>query len=738
MKNVIYTLLIVIALSLGIASLILLSQTTQNSERFGELHNTMLVINAAAALVLLLLICVNFFRLVRDYRRNSPGVRLKARMVTAFTILVVAPLVIVFFVAVQFLNQGIDTWFDVGVEEGLSDALNLSRSVLDDNMQENLQETRDMAVALSSMTDNQIILTLERLRRNSDATEITVFGRGFRIVGTSSASPTSSLPVHPDGIAALELDRSGVYVELLPAENNRHEIHAAVALPMVLPGQEELTVHARFPIDTRIGILAESVQTSYTRYGELLFLREPLKYSFTLTLSMVVLLSFLAAVYGAFFFARRLTAPIGHLAAGMRAVSEGQFDTRLPIAPQDEIGVLIDSFNDMIHRLGQAREETRLSEQQVEAERADLAAILARLSTGVIALESDGRIRAANEAASAILNVDLATRTGDQLREIAQGAPLLEQFLTACQHHLDSGDTEWRDQIVLRGDSGRRVLTCASTAMPDEADAIGRYVIVFDDITALLQAQRDAAWGEVAKRLAHEIKNPLTPIQLSAERIRRRYLGKMAEEDAQVLDRATHTIVQQVIAMRDIVNAFSEYARSSEINISGFDLNKLVHEVAYLYRAHDHHPIIQLDTDDRLTYIEADAGHIRQLLHNLIRNALEATDETHEIRVTISTALLVEGHQQYAEIRVSDSGPGIDTETLEQVFEPYVTTKSKGTGLGLAIVKKLVEEHGGSVQADNIPDGGARIIIRIPLNLTAKDDGHDHHTAHPRHVNERA
>ncbi len=738
MKNAIYTVLIIVALSLGIASLVLLSQTAQNSAQFGQLHNVILLTNAIAGIVLLLLISANLFRLVRDYRRNAPGARLKARMVIAFVVLVIAPLVIVFFVSVQFLNQGIDTWFDVEIEEGLSDALQLSRSVLDDRMQDDLSEISAMAVSLAGLPDQQIVEVLDKLRRDSNAQEITVFGRGHRIVATSSSDPTGSLPMRPDYIAESQLDRTGVHVELVPVGDKQHEVHAAVVLPNIQPGRERLTMHASFLIDDRVGTLAESVQTSYTRYEELLFLRGPLKYSFTLTLSMVVLLSFLATVYGAFFFARRLAAPIGHLAAGMRAVSEGNLDTRLPMASRDEIGMLIDSFNDMIRRLAQAREETRLSEQQVEAERANLAAILARLSTGVIAMESDGTIRAANEAASAILNVNLLTRTGEQLGQIAEGAPLLEQFLSSCQHHLDSADTEWRDQIVLRGDSSKRVLTCASTALPDDEGSGGGCVIVFDDITALLQAQRDAAWGEVARRLAHEIKNPLTPIQLSAERIRRRYLGSMKEMEAQVLDRATHTIVQQVIAMRDMVNAFSEYARSPEINISRIDLNQLIREVAYLYRTHDHHPIIQLHTDDRLVSIEADAGRIRQSLHNLIRNALEATDESQENRVSIATALGTESGREYAEVRVSDSGPGIDAETLEQVFEPYVTTKTKGTGLGLAIVKKLVEEHGGSIQAENGPAGGAVIIIRLPVNHTGRDSVSDRRPAHPNYRRERA
>ena len=262
-------------------------------------------------------------------------------------------------------------------------------------------------------------------------------------------------------------------------------------------------------------------------------------------------------------------------AAGTRAVAEGDFDTRLPAPTRDEIGFLISSFNDMTQRLAAARREASLSQALVESERANLEVILARLSTGVLALENDLRIRTANQASGAILGIDLENRSGEMLTDIARQSPLLEQFVDVARMHLAAGETEWREQIVLRGEVGRRVLTCACTTLPGDEQHAAGYVIVFDDITALLQAQRDAAWGEVARRLAHEIKNPLTPIQLSAERMRRKYLASMSEDDAQVLDRATHTIVQQVEAMKEMVNAFSDYARAPDMEMSRFDLDKL-------------------------------------------------------------------------------------------------------------------------------------------------------------------
>jgi nitrogen fixation/metabolism regulation signal transduction histidine kinase len=451
------------------------------------------------------------------------------------------------------------------------------------------------------------------------------------------------------------------------------------------------------------------------------YLRQPLKDTLSLTLTVVFMLSLLAAVYGAFVLSRRLVAPIQDLMAGTRAVAEGDFDTRLPTPTRDEIGFLINSFNDMTKRLASARREASLSQAMVEAERTNLEVILARLSTGVVALESDMRIRTANQASGGILNVDLERRAGENLLEVAKGESLLEQFVDVARVHLDAGETEWREQIVLRGEMGRRILTCACTALPGDEDHAAGYVIVFDDITALLQAQRDAAWGEVARRLAHEIKNPLTPIQLSAERMRRKYLGTMDAEEAQILDRATHTIVQQVEAMKEMVNAFSDYARAPDMDIGLFSIDKLVHEVVDLYRAQESDIDIVLTSDPSMPMIEADMGRVRQILHNLLRNATEALENQADGQIEVHVSAAEINNVQIVHIEVQDNGPGFREGSLAQVFDPYVTTKPKGTGLGLAIVKKLVEEHVGTIRAFNGRNGGAVISIRLPLNEAARE-----------------
>ncbi len=707
-----------IGVGLALVALFLLSRTAQDSADFDRLQNVILAINIAGVFVLLMLLIGNLTRLTRDYRAHVPGAKLKARIVGMFVGLAVLPLLVVFYFSIQFINRGIDTWFNIEVEEGLENALRLSRAALEMQMRQNLYATQQIAAQLRDVNERQLVFELSMLRRESGASEITIYGSNNRILATSTDGSNVGLPRPLQEEAVLQVQQNRPYVILDPED---YEIRTAVALPARGQAGPAGVIQARFPVTERLARMANSVDTSYREYQQLLFLREPLKDTFTLTLTVVLMLSLLAAIYGAFVLSRRLVAPIQDLVAGTRAVAEGNFDTRLQAPTRDEIGFLISSFNDMTQRLAAARKEASLSQAMVEAERANLEVILARLSTGVLALENDLRIRTANQASGAILNVDLENRSGENLRDVAKGQPLLEQFVDVAEMHLDSGETEWREQIVLRGEVGRRVLTCACTTLPGDEDHAAGYVIVFDDITALLQAQRDAAWGEVARRLAHEIKNPLTPIQLSAERLRRKYLGVMSDEEAQILDRATHTIVQQVEAMKEMVNAFSEYARAPDIDIGVFNMDKLAHEVVDLYRAQTKGAEIVVTSDPTMPMIEADIGRVRQILHNLLRNAIEALENVADGRIDVHVSAAEIDGIEMMQIRVEDNGPGFQATSINQVFDPYVTTKPKGTGLGLAIVKKLVEEHMGTIRAYNHSEGGAVVSIRLPLNESARE-----------------
>src|SRR5450631_3284462 len=707
-----------IGVALWLAALYLLAAAAQNSAAFDRWLPWILLINISGLLTLAVLLAGKLTRLVRDYRRHVPGSRLKGRTVAIFSMLAVAPILVVYYFALQFLNRGIDSWFESEVSQGLIDTRELSHAALDVRVREFLQHTEVVAHSLSGLSNYQLAGSLDRQRQDSAAIEFTVVGPQARIIATSSDRPMDALPVPATDEMLLQLRRGRPYVSLDTDSIGGYLIRAAA--PIEDSSQGARVLIALYPVPQQLSQLADTVQRSYTQYANLVQLRGPLKFAFVLILSFVVLMSLIAAVYGAFFAAQRLVQPVQDLIAGTRAVAKGNYDTRLPLPGRDELGFLVTSFNDMTKRLGRAREETRRSQQAVEAERAGLAVILARLSTGVVSLEPDLTVRTANQAASAILGVDLEAAVGSRFDEAISDGTLFTQFIGTVKLRLGAEQLDWREQIELLSDSGNRVLVCACTALPNDIGGAPGVVLVFDDITTLLQAQRDAAWGEVARRLAHEIKNPLTPIQLSAERIQRKFSGSMNAEDAQVLERATHTIVAQVEAMKQMVNAFSEYARAPDMHFSRFDLNQLITEVVDLYRVQANAAELKLVLAPELPVISADRIRIRQILNNLMTNSLEALEGKMGACVEIETLVVTDGPKNMASIVVSDNGPGFQRELIGTVFDPYVTSKSKGTGLGLAIVKKIVEEHGGRIEADNQRTGGARVRILLPLGDGAR------------------
>jgi nitrogen fixation/metabolism regulation signal transduction histidine kinase len=695
--------------------LLLLALTVQNSTQFVRMRPWILLVNVLAVIAVTVLLARKIWQLVSDYRAQVPGSRLTARTVATFGALVVAPLIIVYLFSLEFLNRGIDSWFRVEIKQGLSDALELSKSALEVRTREYSRRTDQLAADLAGRSQAEIARAIESERRAGGALEIVVFGPLGQVLASSSSAPLEALPALPAAEVLRDLAAGRSYSSIEPLADGQYIIRTAASLAPTPGRQSGRYVLALYPVPPQVAELTEAVQRSFSQHGDLAALREPLKYSFRLTLTLVLLLAMLTAIYGALFFAQRLTRPVQDLIQGTRAVGKGDFGTRLPLPSRDEMGFLVHSFNDMTKRLRRAREETERSQRLVERERERLSIILARLSNGVVAIGPDLSLRSANAAAGAILGAELTTAVGQPLATLAGQSTRVAQFAGALNERLATGRDEWREQIVIGADAARRVLVCACTRLPADDSGDGGFVIVFDDITALLEAQRDAAWGEVARRLAHEIKNPLTPIQLSAERMRRRYLDQMQGEDAQVLDRATHTIVQQVEAMKAMVNAFSEYARAPDMRIASFNLNQLVTEVAELYRSQDSGPQIDLDLDNRLATIEADRGRMRQILNNLITNAKEALESAAGGRVQIATRLEQVGDAQYATLTVSDNGPGFKPELLGRVFDPYVTSKPRGTGLGLAIVKKIIEEHGGRIEADNRPEGGARVRLALPL-----------------------
>ncbi|HFD11205.1 MAG TPA: HAMP domain-containing protein [Crenotrichaceae bacterium] len=698
-----------------LASLVLMSEAIQNSEQFSLLYSWLLVFNVFALLVLLALIAINLFRLVRQYRLQAPGSRLTARLVVIFVSLAMLPVMIVFYFSLNFLNRGIDSWFDVHTETALADALELTRATLNDRKRDASRRSERIVKVLSGISDRRLPLKINSIRHNNDAFELTVLGSNGRIIASTSQAIETIFPDLPSDIVLAQVRTGEPYIGIDSIEQKGLFIRVVMAMANPESIADIRILQALYEVEAQTSELVSDVQLAYDEYRKRSYLRKPLKIIFTFTLSLVLLLSLLTAVLAAFLLAQRLVAPIRVLAIGTRAVASGNYSKHLPLASNDELGFLVKSFNDMTQKIALTQDEVQRSQIHAERQRIYLETVLGRLSSGVLTFDTEHTLRMANSAANQILGVDLVERLGESLTMLGKDFPHLTQLVESILPHLHKVDEAWREEVTIFGPAGRQALMCRGSALPAIGEDVvdSGFVVVFDDMTSQIQSQRDAAWGEVARRLAHEIKNPLTPIRLSAERLRHKYLATMDAGDAEVLDRSTRTIVEQVESMQEMVTVFSEYAKPPKLMIQPIDINNLVNSVLELYSGYKIE--VKAELAPGLPFINADAGRLRQVLHNLMKNAMQSMGGSDEGIVVVTTRLRNELDRGAVEICVVDDGAGISDEIIEQVFEPGVTTKGRGSGLGLAIVKKIIEEHGGVIYAKNRPEGGASFVIHLPV-----------------------
>ncbi len=701
-----------------LASLELLSNATQNSAHFERHYLQLLIINILGVLILIGLIGFRIKRFIYDFRAKVIGSRLALRLITLFFLVSLIPVSAVYYFSLQFLEKGIDSWFDNRIEVALQDALELSRTSMDLRFKQLLDETTAIAQALQN--DDQEIEQLTQLHRETRIEELTLLSTSGRVIANSALNSAQILPQIPDNAILMQVRQGYNYVALEPDNSGQLMVRIVTLVTSDLAYVEPRILQSLYTVPKHIGKLLDNVNDSFAYYKEMVFLRDPLKNSFILTLSLVLLLTLLTAIWIALFSTHRLVEPIRILAQGTRAVAAGDYTQQLPLTSYDEFGSLVNSFNDMTKKIAQARDEVSRSQQQTDHERAYLRAVLGGLTSGVITLDHRYKIRSANTAARKILAVNFEPFMGKRLILLAEHNENMNDFINEILQNLSQETHNWQAQITLFTQKGRKVLMCHGTRLTEDHRKLSGYVLVLDDITEVLQAQRDAAWSEVARRLAHEIKNPLTPIQLAAERMRRRYLNILSADEGQLLDRSTHTIIQQVEAMEEMVRAFSDYAYTPKRQLGNVDLNQLIDEVLELYRGNQEVSFKQ-DLDPNINNIYADKGRLRQLLHNLIKNAVEAVTSQENAQITVSSKLQGKTSDGYVELQVTDNGPGISEALLKQLFEPYITNKPKGSGLGLAIVKKIIEEHGGIVKADNQQQGGAAITLHLPLDYERKD-----------------
>ena len=701
-----------------LSSLLMMSKTLQNSELFDRFYLALLLFNTLGLISLSILIILNLKRLIRQLKNRVIGSRMTVRIVILFSLLSVTPVLVVYYFSLDFLHRGIDSWFDLRVEQALDDSLELSRLALDVRMRELLNTTEKIAEELAESNDSELTFYIDQIRERINANELTLLTRKGVIVVSSSNDTKSLLPNTPEEAILLRLTQNNNYIGIDLIKNKGLMIRAVVNLPATDIDEKEKIVQALYPISERMNQLAANVQTSFIEYQELSYLREQLKFSFIIILTLVLLFSIFSAVWAAFYSARTLSAPIKDLAQGTRDIAKGNYNTKLPVPSNDELGFLVASFNDMTDKISQARDTAKNSEQEAESQQIYLETILSRLSSGVIVLNKNGKIEKSNISAAQILQIEIKDLNEKNIDNIINTSPNLKNFFECISNNISEKTDDWREQITLSEKTGNQIIMINGSILMDSNNLVSKYIIVFDEITALVEGQRDAVWSEIARRLAHEIKNPLTPIQLATERLRNKYLSSSDSNNVEMLDRMTNTIIQQVETMKVMLNDFSDYARSSDSKKEEIEIEHLLQEGVDLFGNMNHGSKININIEKNLPKIHGDEKKLRRVLNNLLTNAVDANAIGLDNSLKISAKVLNIEDNEIIEIRIIDSGLGIDPLVENNLLEPYITTKEKGTGLGLAIVKKIIDEHSGTFWLENNREqNGACAVIRLPVNL---------------------
>lgn len=698
--------LILISGIIGAVLLYLLSSASANTDLFTRNYYTLLALAGLLALCLSALVGYQLWQLREKIKAQIFGAKLTLRLALFFSLIAILPGLLVYAVSVQFLGKSIESWFDVRVEKALEGGLNLGRSSLENGLQDLAKRGKFISLLLAEQPAERHANTLKKLIDEGVVQEVAIFNIKGKLLAHVSSTNTTSY--QPDDTMLRQAVKQGQFnvVDTLP--DNSLVLKVVVPLNPASPLADIRILQLVQPVSNQLADDTETVQSVYRDYQELSLSRLGLKrlYGITLTLSLLIVL--LSAVSAAFFLSARLSAPLAALAEGTRAVAQGDFSGNYPVQSRDELGALTGLFNQMTSQLSDAQKLSERQQRLVNKSKAYLESVLTHLSSGVLVVDEQFRLRSANTSAEHILGVSLLELRGVPLLTLSMQYKLLRPFTEAViKAFAESTENEWQRQIERMSKNGNQMLLLRGTRLSSFEET--GYVVVFDDITHLLQAERQAAWGEVARRLAHEIKNPLTPIQLSAERLQYKLSEKLNSEDAKLLQRATQTIVSQVSAMKKMVMEFADYARAPAVQLMPLDMHQLLNEVLGLYEANSSPITLQLNAI--YPRINGDATRLRQVIHNLLHNAHDALKNVADPNIVLRT----ENNQNTLKLSVLDNGSGFPEQIVSRAFEPYMTTKDKGTGLGLPIVKKIVEEHGGSILIDKRDTGGTCISIIFPL-----------------------
>ena len=642
--------------------------------------------------------------LLRHNRHNMLGSRLTRRLALMFTLIAVLPGLFLFGVSAQFISYSINSWFGNDTAQALESSLTLSKSALDNTLDNTIEQAAALQVEIISRT-SMGGTAAEALRLSGETARFSQVGLYNPADGTTEliSNPAALPPPPAEKEVAEELQRHG---SSRSVTNINGKLYAQGWLALPAAQEKGKALFFRRPIPDNVARDAELIENARSKYAELTYAKQGLQTFFLITLLAAALLSIMLALVIALYFARRFIEPILSLAEGAKAVAQGDFSQPRPVYRNDELGQLTRLFNHMTEQLAIAREAEELNRIRQEAARHYLETVLESLTAGVITLDEAGRLKTLNRSAENILGLPLSELSGSNWHDWPQSVPQYLLLTELFQTILATEHTGKPVQTAYTGGDEARILLAKATPLP--ADNGGGTVLVFDDITLLVRAQKEAAWGEVAKRLAHEIRNPLTPIQLSAERLAWKLQDKLGEQDAQILARSTDTIIKQVAAMKEMVEAFRNYARAPALKLEKQDLNKIIEEVLLLYEAGACTFDAVFSNIPAVMY--ADTTAMRQVLHNIFKNAAEAAEEAAQPEVHIHT----DNTDGKITLTVANNGKSFSKDMLANAFEPYVTDKPTGTGLGLPVVKKIVEEHGGRIALSNPAEGGASVKITLP------------------------
>lgn len=695
---------LILLVALAAALVYSLTLATNSGSPLSEYFWWLIAAGGLIVTILLAMLLRYGWLLLRHNRHNMLGSRLTRRLALMFTLIAVLPGLFLFGVSAQFISYSINSWFGNDTAQALESSLTLSKSALDNTLDNTIEQAAALQVEIISRT-SMGGTAAEALRLSGETARFSQVGLYNPADGTTEliSNPAALPPPPAEKEVAEELQRHG---SSRSVTNINGKLYAQGWLALPAAQEKGKALFFRRPIPDNVARDAELIENARSKYAELTYAKQGLQTFFLITLLAAALLSIMLALVIALYFARRFIEPILSLAEGAKAVAQGDFSQPRPVYRNDELGQLTRLFNHMTEQLAIAREAEELNRIRQEAARHYLETVLESLTAGVITLDEAGRLKTLNRSAENILGLPLSELSGSNWHDWPQSVPQYLLLTELFQTILATEHTGKPVQTAYTGGDEARILLAKATPLP--ADNGGGTVLVFDDITLLVRAQKEAAWGEVAKRLAHEIRNPLTPIQLSAERLAWKLQDKLGEQDAQILARSTDTIIKQVAAMKEMVEAFRNYARAPSLKLEKQDLNKIIEEVLLLYEAGACTFDAVFSNIPAVMY--ADATAMRQVLHNIFKNAVEAAEEAAQPQVHIHTA----NADGQITLTVANNGKSFGKDMLANAFEPYVTDKPIGTGLGLPVVKKIVEEHGGRITLSNPAEGGACVKITLP------------------------